>query len=104
MTTTPNMGIDKPTLGGDAGAWDDKINAALDQIDAHDNSSGKATTVKTNGISINADLTFSSLYAPINLHRLTFASIVALTSNNKSLFVNAANNELTWRSNAGTNV
>lgn len=104
MTTTPNMLIDKPVLGGDAGTWDDKINAAIDTIDAHDHSIGRGTTVKTAGISINADLTFSSLYAPINLHRITFASIVALTGNNKSLFVNTADNELYWRSNAGTNV
>lgn len=104
MTTTPNMGINKPTLDGDAGTWDDKVNAGFDKIDAHDHSTGKGTAVKTNGISLDADLTFSSLYAPINLHRITFASIVALTGSNKSLFVNTADNELYWRSNAGTNV
>lgn len=105
MTTYPNIGLTLPVRGvSGAGVWDDTQDANTALIDAHDHSPGKGTTVKTNGIEINADLTFASLYAPINLHRLTFASIVALTSNNKSLFVNAVNNELTWRSSAGTNV
>lgn len=106
MTTTlPNMGLEQPTQGAPgAGEWDDVLDDDLALIDAHDHSTGKGVTVKTAGISINADLTFSSLYAPINLHRITFASIVALTSNNKSLFVNTSDNELYWRSNTGTNV
>lgn len=105
MTTLPQMGLVLPTRGvGGAGVWDDSLDADLTAIDAHDHSTGRGTPVPTAGININADLTFSSLYAPINLHRLTFASIVALTSNNKSLFVSSADNELYWRSNAGTNV
>lgn len=104
MTTTPNMGLDLPALGGDAGTWDDKINAALSKIDLHTHIAGSGVPVTTAGISINADLTFSSLYAPINLHRITFASILALTSSNKSLFVSNADNELYWRNNVGTNV
>lgn len=104
-TVLPNMGLKQPTQGAaGAGTWDDDWDDNAEAIDAHDHSSGKGVTVKTAGISINADLTFASLYAPINLHRITFASIVALTSNNKSLFVNTADNELYWRSNAGTNV
>jgi hypothetical protein len=99
------MGLTLPTRGpSGAGVWDDSIDADLGLIDAHDHSTGKGTAVPTSGININADLTFGSLYAPIGLHRITFASIVALSSSNKSLFVNAADNELYWRSNAGTNV
>jgi len=105
MTTLPNMNLVLPTQGAPgAGVWDDTQDANSALIDVHDHSTGKGVTVKTAGISINADLTFASLYAPINLHRITFASIVALSSNNKSLFVNTADNELYWRSNAGTNV
>jgi len=105
MTTLPNMGLTLPTQGASgAGTWDDALDANSALIDAHDHSPGKGTTIKTNGIEINADLTFASLYAPINLHRLTFASIAALTSNNKSLFVSSSDNELYWRSNAGANV
>ncbi len=103
--TLPNMGLTLPTQGiAGAGVWDDALDANATLTDAHDHSPGKGAPVKTNGISINADLTFASLYAPINLHRITFASIVALSSSNKSLFVNAVDSELYWRSNAGTNV
>ena len=38
MPTLPNMSLITPTLGGDTGEWDDKINAALALIDAHDHS------------------------------------------------------------------
>jgi len=105
MTTLPQMGIVLPVRGAaGSGVWDDTLDADLALIDAHNHSTGQGTAVPTAGININADLTFSGLYAPINLHRITFASIVALSGSNKSLFVNAADQELYWRTNAGTNV
>lgn len=104
MPTLPNTGVITPTLGGDAGTWDDKNNAAWGNYDEHDHTTGNGVRITTAAINIDADLTFGGIYAPTNLHRLTFASIVALSSNNKSLFVNTADNELYWRSNAGTNV
>lgn len=105
MTVLPQMGLILPVRGAPgAGVWDDTIDADLTAIDAHDHSSGKGTRIPTTGININADLTFSSLWAPVNLHRITFASIAALSGSNKSLFVNSSDNELYWRSNAGTNV
>lgn len=103
-TTLPNMGLVQPTLGGSSGEWDGELNDDLALLDAHDHSPGKGPRIPTSGIGINADLTFGGLYAPINLHRLTFASIVALSSSNKSLFVSTSDNELYWRSNAGVNV
>ncbi len=104
MPTLPNTGVITPTLGGDAGTWDDKNNAAWGNYDEHNHAAGNGRRITTAAINIDADLTFGGLYAPTNLHRLTFASIVALTGNNKSLFVNTADNELYWRSNTGTNV
>jgi hypothetical protein len=104
MPTLPNTGVITPTPGGDNGTWDDKNNAAWSNYDGHRHEDGNGLRIRPAGIDINADLTFNSLYAPIALHRLTFASIVALTSNNKSLFVNTSDNELYWRSNTGTNV
>lgn len=103
-TTLPNMGLVQPTPKGDSGAWDDTINDDLETIDAHRHEAGNGLRIRPAGMDINADLTFNSLYAPKDLHRITFASIVALTSNNKSLFVNTSDNELYWRSNTGTNV
>lgn len=104
MPILPNTGVITPTPGGSNGTWDDALNTALANYDAHRHEAGNGLRIRTAGIDINADLTFGGLWAPINLHRLTFASIVALTSNNKSLFVSSADNELYWRSNAGTNV
>lgn len=105
MTTLPQMGLTLPTRGPPgAGLWGDTDDANLAKLDVHDHSSGKGTRVPTAGVNINADLTFGGLYAPIHLHRITFDSITALSSDNKSLFVNTSDNELYWRSNAGTNV
>lgn len=105
MTTLPNMSLVLPTRGAPgSGLWADALDAALALLDAHDHTSGKGARVPTAGINVNADLTFGGLYAPTNLHRLSFASVAALAANNKSLFVSSADNELYWRSNAGTNV
>lgn len=103
-TTLPNMSIQLPALGGDSGTWDDTINLSLGLIDAHDHTSGKGLRIKTAAISIDADLSFASTFAPTNLHRITFASVAALSGSNKSLFVNTSDNELYWRSNTGVNV
>lgn len=105
MTTLPNIGLTLPTRGAPgAGAWGDTEDANSALIDAHDHTSGKGVRIPTSGLNINADLSFSSLYAPTALHRITFSSVAALSSNNKSLFVSSADNELYWRSNAGANV
>lgn len=99
------MGLTLPTRGdAGAGAWDDTIDTNYGLEDSHDHGPGKGARINTDAISLDADLTFSSLYAPINLHRITFASIVALSSNNKSLYVDTSDNELYWRSNTGANV
>lgn len=103
MPTLPNMGIVTPTLGGDSGAWDDKLNAALALLDAHDHTSGKGARVPTSGISINADLAFGG-YAATGFGSIEFNAVAALAAGSKRLFVNNSDNELYWRTNAGTNV
>lgn len=113
MTTLPQMGLTLPTRGaGGAGQWGDTDDANWQKVDPHDHSPGKGTLVPTAGIGINADLSFSSLYAPTNLHRVQFSAIAggALSgSQNKSLFVSDGTgglsaNELYWRTSSGTNV
>lgn len=113
MTVLPNILITLPTRGAPgSGLWGDTEDANLALIDAHDHSTGKGVRVKTAGIDLNADLPFSSLYAPTQLHRLQFSEIAAggLTgSNNKSLFVSDGTSGLTihelyWRNNTGTHV
>lgn len=107
MTTLPNMGLVLPTRGAPgSGSWGDTVDANYAKQDAHDHTTGKGLPIPSSGLNINADIPFSSLYAPTQLHRLQFSSITALSSGaqNKSIFVNASDNELYWRSNAGNNV
>lgn len=103
MATLPNMNIILPTLGQDSGQWDDKLNAALTLVDAHDHTSGKGPRVPTAGININADLAFGG-YGPTGLGKAAFNAVTALTTGSKTLFVSSADNELYWRNNGGTNV
>ena len=56
MPTLPNMSLITPTLGGDSGTWDDKINAALGLVDAHDHTSGKGVAIVSAALNINADV------------------------------------------------
>lgn len=102
--TLPNMGLVQGAIAGDVGTWGTIVNNALATTDAHDHTPGKGVKVPVTGLNINGDVSFGSVHAPTNLHRLSFASIAALSSNNKSLFVSSADNELYWRSNAGVNV
>lgn len=113
MTTYPNLGLTLPTRGvSGAGVWDDVLDGDIALIDAHDHSSGKGLRITPSAIDINADLPFSSLYAPTQLHRVSFSAIAAgaLTgSHNKSLFVSDGTSglsagELYWRNSSGNNV
>lgn len=101
--TLPNMSIVLPTVGGDTNAWGTEVNAALQILDPHDHSPGKGPRVPTTGIGINADLTMAG-FGLTNLGRAAFSAITALATGSKALFVNSADNELYWRSNAGVNV
>lgn len=103
MPTLPNMSLILPTLGGDSGTWDDKLNAALTLVDAHDHTSGKGISIKTAAISIDADLSFGG-YGATALGKAAFSAVTALSAGSKTLFVSSADNELYWRTNAGTNV
>lgn len=103
MPTLPNMGLITPTQGGDSGTWDDKINAALALLDAHDHTSGKGVAVPVAGLDIDADLPLAG-FGLTNLGKISFTTITAPTSGSKALFVNSADNELYWRTNAGVNV
>lgn len=113
MTTLPSMGLTLPTRGsGGAGAWGDTLDADLALLDAHDHSSGKGARITPSGININADLPFSALWAPTQLHRVQFSAIAvsSLTgSQRKSLFVSdgtggLVSNELYYLTNAGASV
>jgi hypothetical protein len=110
MTTLPNTGMTLPLRGSSgSGKWGDTLDDNLRIIDEMDHTPGKGARIPTAGIVINADLPFSSLYAPTQLHRAQFSAIAgaALTgAQNLSLFVSdgtggLAANELYFRTSAG---
>lgn len=108
MPTLPNTGVITPTLNGDAGTWDTKLNDALANYDSHDHSIGKGVRITPAAININADLPLNSSWGITAANRITFAS-VANPAVNKSTFVSDGTgglvaNELYWISNTGTAV
>lgn len=102
-STLPNISIILPSLGGDEGIWDSEINAALTLIDAHDHTTGKGIKITPSAMNINADLAFGDYFISA-LGKVSFTAIAAPSTGSKSLFVSSADNELYWRTNAGTNV
>lgn len=99
-TTTTNMGLSKPTLGGDSGTWDDQINASLDVLDAHDHSTGSGVKIKPSGIDVNADLTMAG-YSLTNLRAACFTAQASFATA-RSLWVRSSDQALVWRSASGT--
>jgi hypothetical protein len=106
----PLMGLVLPTENSDAGTWDATINTALTRVASHDHSSGLGVKVKTNGLDINADLTFSSagvFYAAKDVKTVDFQpqAASAMTAYAGNLFVNSTDsNNLYFRTQSGTNV
>lgn len=110
MTTLPNMGLVLPTRGpAGAGTWDDTVDANYGREDEHNHTTGRGLPITSAAITVDADISFGSAWAPTNLQRIQFASVEPLAGNNKSLFVadgtgGSTAGELYWRSNAGSNV
>lgn len=101
--TLPNSGITLPVLGGDPGVWDDETNACWANYDGHDHSAGKCPRIRTASINIDADLGLNGKGLTA-IGRLAFSKIAALTTGTVTLFVNAADNELYYRTQGGVNV
>lgn len=104
---TTNMALTLPTEDSDAGNWDQYINDAFAVVDVHDHSTGRGVKVKTAGIQINADLTYSSggSYYAITAAKavqLQPQAAASVTSYSGAIFVNSSDNELYWRNTSGT--
>jgi hypothetical protein len=110
QSPTTNMLLVQPSENGDAGTWDTILTALFALVDAHDHSTGKGVTVKTAGISINADLSYSSsgnFFAAKDLKALDLNPTAAsgITSYSSALFANSSDsNNLYFRNSSGTNV
>lgn len=99
---TPLMNLDLPVVSTTLGPqWANQLNAALDLVDSHDHSSGKGTTVKTAGLSINADLSFNGHRATdlMSARYASQGSVLTGPTNAQSTF--SYNGDLYYVSGAG---
>lgn len=105
MPTTTHMGLVLPTEDSSDDVWDSLLNTALEEVDAHDHSTGKGVTVKTAGISINADLPFGGFAATaLKAMALSAVAEVSVAGYACALFRNTDDDELYWRTAGGVNV
>lgn len=108
LSPLPNTGVILPTPDGDTGIWDDELNAALRNYEAHDHTAGKGLQVPTAGIKINADLSFvlaGVYYAIKDLKAVDFEPRPAseMSSYAAALFFNSSDsNELYVKKQDGT--
>lgn len=100
---TPNMLLDYPTLGGDSGVWDDKLNAASLLIDAHDHTTNKGVRVPVSGLNINADVPMGG-FGVANAKYLQLFNQAASPAVSRSFWVKTSDGELYWRTAGGTDI
>lgn len=105
---TANMGLIKPAELGDSGVWASLLDAMFDLIDAHDHSAGKGLKVSMlNGVNVAADIPWNSagtFYAITGLKAIDFQPQPqsVMTGFAGALFVDSANNELSYRTTGGS--
>lgn len=107
MTTLPNMGLELPTRGpAGSGTWDDTLDANATKVDAHDHTVGAGARIRVAALDIDSDVSFGSVWAPVNLHHITLASILISPTPppTKSIYVNSTDNELYFRNNSGNSI
>lgn len=107
--TTANMNLVLPTEGGSADIWDTILDTAFGLIDAHDHTTGKGVLIPSAALKINADVAWAfggTSYAITALKAVDFTPVAAssVASLAGAFFVSSADNELYFRSIAGTNI
>lgn len=111
-TTTPLMGLSKPTGGpsGDTDVWGTVyLNGDLDLLDAHDHVPGKGAPVKSAGLRIDGDVQWNyngSYWALLNARALGLKPQPAssVVGDLNVFYVDSATNNLFFRNNAGNSV
>lgn len=107
QTPTANMLLIKPTELGDSGVWASLLDSMFDLIDSHDHSASKGVQVPMfTGVRVAADIPWSSggtFYAIKDLKAIDFqpSPQSAMTGFTGALFVDSANNELSYRTVGG---
>lgn len=104
---SPNMNLPVPVVGTDPGPdWATNLNSSLNQIDAHNHTSGYGVQVPPGGLNINADLTFQSNNATnLRSSRYTAQSTPLSTSSSSDIAcVYVAGSDLYFNDVAGNQV
>lgn len=103
MADTANMGLTLPVVSTTLGpTWASELNAALEEVDAHDHTTGKGVRVPSAGLNINANVSWGDFsITSLGSADLT-AQGSALASGSRRIF--AYNGELYYRDAAGNNV
>lgn len=104
MPTTPNMNLDLPVVGVTVDpTWATEINAAFDDVDEHDHSTGKGVPVPTDGLNINASLSFQSNDAT-NLRSVALNNNVSTLPSGDIRALYASGGNLYYNNNSGNPV
>lgn len=88
-TISTNMNLPVPGVGTESGPqWATDLNNCMTIIDAHDHTAGNGGPITPDGMNINKDLTFNSVYSATNVKKTNFTSQVsALTGTNFISFI-----------------
>lgn len=98
--TSTYMGFTVPERGDPGPTYADNIEAAFVEIDLHDHTTGKGTTVPSAGININADLTFKGRNATrLNTVRFDTTAVTIGASDRRAAY--QCSGELCWVDEAG---
>jgi len=98
------MALTLPTVGpaGTLGPeWADVLNAAFDEIDAHDHTTGKGIKITPSAINVNASFSFQT-YPITSLGYVKFVNQVATQSDYTTVY--AKNGDLYWKNASGVDV
>lgn len=102
---TPLMGMDLPTVGITIGpTWASNLNTALLKVDSHDHTSGNGSLIPTNGLNINADLSFGgyNLITARSVRLSPQGSALALALDKECVY--SVNGSLYYNNSSGTAV
>jgi hypothetical protein len=101
MSTTTQMSLTKPTVGGDTDQWGSELNPNFDKIDAHDHSTGKGTRITQAGLNINDDLSLNT-NGLTDAQKVQFTSLTSkLTSSLDHMAMYVSGSELFWNTSGG---
>lgn len=99
------MGLAYPTQGDTEDIWGTVLNTLLGLVENHDHSSGKGVQIPSSALAIDADVSWAT-HAITSMLAIEFSEVAtsSVTSYVDALFVNAADHNLYFRNQGGTNV